>query len=222
MKQRLVSRKISPEFDNTLETVYDKIRNYTGLNNLPKSQAQKILSKDIEKKIYPKYSKKGFLPDLITWLVLFFVAVILIVIIFIGFKSIKPAMVNNDIFNATEESSKVMPRIESMYDFSDTLLVYIFFFSFISLIITAFLIRIHPIFIIPAIFFLIIMIILSFIMANAYSDLQRSSPIVANYTSTSFTKTSFIMDKLPFFVIPVAVIFIIILLSKWIYGQDGM
>lgn len=94
----------------------------------------------------------------------------------------------------------------------DNVIVLAFIFSWIAVLIFSFLIDSHPVFLIIALVFLIVILIVTASVANMYADFADSSG-VAEYAG-DFTKSRFIADHLVLFILAVGGSILVVLYGK--------
>lgn len=110
---------------------------------------------------------------------------------------------------STELTSKFTGVIDNMFLFLTIGLA-------IGAIALAALVRIHPIFLVFFIIALIIIIFVSGIMSNIYSEMASNSNLSAE--ANQLTMISFIMDKLPFIVGIIGILLMIVMYKTWETG----
>jgi hypothetical protein len=158
-------------------------------------------------------NKKGELSDMLVWVITIFIfAVGLFILAYVSpqiIGGLKTAGLNSSsaASNAIEDTQATLGvTINSGF--------LILFSGFvISMLISSFLVRTHPIFIFLYIFFLIISLVLALYVGNAYYDLQNNSVFVDNQDNTSFINT--IMNHLVEITLAVGAISLIVMFSKF-------
>jgi small-conductance mechanosensitive channel len=163
-----------------------------------------------------RLNKKGNVNDLFFYAVIFFVLVVFIIGAFVGFSKMKPALLKSEIY--TPEGEAALDKVNDVFIGFDTLLVILLIMFSIVMFISAFLIRVHPVFAIVAVISFIFVVLLSMIIANVYSQLQENEDI--KEITDQYPKTSHVMDKYPYFIVVIGLIFLIILFSKMVYNDD--
>lgn len=160
--------------------------------------------------------KKGDLPDMLIFLI---TLTIMAFGLFI-FAFIIPTIANglNDSgLNSTDESSNA---ISEMSDLGTNVMQNGFFLVFVGLImsvmITSFLVRTHPIFIFLYIFFLGITVLLGTYLGNAYETLTNT-PIFAE-TLASQTLINVVMNNITNILLGVGALSIVIIFAKFSSG----
>lgn len=163
--------------------------------------------------------KKGDLPDMLVWLISIFVLAIGIFI----FAFITPTITNALSDAGLNSSTEGTAAIESVSDIGTVTLQRGFFFLFIglsiSVMITSFLSRTHPIFLFLYILFLAVTITLGTYLGNAYQQLV-DIPIFAE-TLASQTLINLVMDNLLIITLAIGALSMIIVFSKFKSGGDS-
>ena len=122
----------------------------------------------------------------------------------------------NDSINQTDFN--VSYYVEEATETSGSMLDNVFFAVFIgimfSVIVTSFLIRGHPIFMFFYFLFIVIGVILSVILADAYHDIITNTYADFGTTADDFTKTTHIIHYLPIYLTIIGIIGMIIMFGK--------
>lgn len=158
-----------------------------------------------------KKHKKGFLGDLLLYIIILFTMAIVIVTIQIVWTAVDDGwssspnipQVSKDIINL--QATRHRPVWDNWMILA--VLGYI-----IAIIITAMAIRSHPVFGGIAFFILVILGIISVYLSNAYFSFATGAGITS--AASMFTKTQFVMDNMPYFVVGLGILFVIVLYSK--------
>lgn len=161
--------------------------------------------------------KKGFVNDGIFFIVSFFVLIVILIAVYTGYSAIMPQLTDSENAIYTVEGASNADKINDVYLSFDTLFILLFIGLACVMLISAILIKVHPVFAIIALFSFIIMVILSMILANTYTVLDENES--TSEATSKFTKISFVMDNYPLFIIPIIMLFLIILFSKAVYDE---
>ena len=166
-----------------------------------------------------KLNKRGDVTDYITFLILiFFLAVSFLIAAFVNYH-IKDIITTTDINNtdvAVDAANQIDNIIENT---TDNAFVAIFAFLIIGMIVSSFLVRIHPIFIFLYIIFLSISLFVLLPLANTY-QLLVSNPtlqVVGQYQ----TKTTWIMEHLAKIVLGVGALTMMVTFGKLMNRSPG-
>lgn len=165
-----------------------------------------------------KLHKKAFIGDLIMYTVMFFVIVIIFLVFYTGWNAIKPSLDNNKMINTTGGTAAIS-TVNSIFNYGDTLLIILFVGLIIALIISTILIRVHPVFIGISLIIFIIVVLFSFVIAEAYNKIEESPAL--HQATVQYSKTSYVMEHYPYFIIPIGAIFLIILMAKAVGNGEG-
>jgi hypothetical protein len=157
--------------------------------------------------------KKGELSDMLVFLITIFVfAIVLFIFVFIIPQitgGLRTAGMNNSVagtnaINSTE--TMLTGTINNGF-------MILFVGLILSILITSFLVRTHPIFMILYIFFLGVTILLSFYLGNVYYSMQ-TNPIFAS-ALTNATFITLVMNHIAEIVVAVGVLSLIVIFSKF-------
>lgn len=156
--------------------------------------------------------KKGELTDFFVFLItLFILAIGLFVIIYIIphiSNGLRVAGLNN-----TAEGETAIQGIDNIGSVINYGFLMLFVGLTISMMISSFLVRTHPIFLFMYIFFLAMTIILSLYLGNAYYNLQNNPIFAATMNSASFINK--IMNNIVEITLGVAALSLVIIFSKF-------
>lgn len=94
----------------------------------------------------------------------------------------------------------------------DNVIVLAFIFSWIAVLIFSFLVDSHPVFLIVALVFLVVILVVTASVANMYADFADSNGIT-EYAS-DFSKSRFIADHLVIFILAVGASILVVLYGK--------
>lgn len=154
--------------------------------------------------------KKAFLGDMMLYAVILLVFGIFFVTMFMALSKTNEGFQSS---NITQESKDIVntytSKFKGVYDnFTVTILIGVV----ITMIITAFILRNHPVFAGIAILVMILIVGVTFYLSNFWHSFAASDG-VSTYAE-QFTLTTIILNNLPKFIVVLIVIFIVILFSK--------
>jgi len=156
------------------------------------------------------------------------IALVLIVTVALGmlvskviFAHFNSAIIEGDMANT--ETTQVLTNFETGYATMDNMMMFAIIGFTIILLITAFLIPTHPIFLFINIIGIVFMSLLAGLLGNVYAEVVNtdliSDNLAYNYSSgIAFAKTTFIMQKLPWIAVAIIVLATIITYGK---GRAG-
>ena len=162
-------------------------------------------------------NKSGNIPDILMFMVILFAVVIFLVILYYVWTQLSPE------FNTA--LGGVMPEGDTKYSINDTsqqvtestltfdsMMPLLITGLLVMVLVSAFMVRSHPVFFFISIMILAIFIVLSVIFSNVYQTITDDSEI--STTSSDFSITNLFMDKLPYIILIVSVLTFIILWGK--------
>ena len=170
---------------------------------------------ELKNKIREKNSmnKRGDVTDIITFLILIFILVVGLFIFAFIIPQITQGLENAGI-NETSEAADAIDKLEI---FGTVQIQRGFFLIFVGLsiatFISAFLVRVHPIFMFLYILFIILTVFIGTYLGNAY-DQMRNIPIFAE-TMASQTLINLIFENLLTIIIAVGAISLVIVFAKF-------
>lgn len=158
-----------------------------------------------------KKNKKGFLVDLLLYVVILFSMAIVIVVFQIVWTAI------DDGWSSSSEIPQVSKDIINLQATRhrpvwDNWMILAVLGYIVAIVITAMSIRSNPVFGGIAFFIIVIIGIISVYLSNAYFSFATGAGV--STAASMFTKTQFVMDNMPFFVVGLGIIFVIVLYSK--------
>jgi hypothetical protein len=158
-------------------------------------------------------NNKGELSDMLVWVITIFIfAVGLFILAYVSPQIIGGLKTAG--LNSSSAASNAIEDTQATLGFTINSGFLILFSGFVmSMLISSFLVRTHPIFIFLYIFFLIISLILALYVGNAYYDLQNNSVFVDNQDNTSFINT--IMNHLVEITLAVGALSLVVMFSKF-------
>jgi len=164
-------------------------------------------------------NKRGDVSDIITFMVIiFFLAIALLVTAF-AVNEMKEVITGSDL-NKTNVATSSTDHMDQMI--STTIqygYISIFAFLIIGMLISAFMVRIHPVFLFIYIIFLAISIFIGVPLANTYqkvSEVDALSAIASQQTLIEWT-----MQYMPFILLGVGALSMIVTFGKLIGGRGG-
>jgi hypothetical protein len=155
--------------------------------------------------------KKGFIGDLLSYIIVLFLLAIVIVVIYYALTQINSAWQGNTGIQSQPKQmlSDYKNSFVGTFDFFYLFLVVGYF---IIIIITAYYLRSHPMFAFLAIIIMVVFGIVATHFSNAFFDVSSTAAFSAS--AGEFTFLSFFGLRLPHLVIILGVIFIIIMFAK--------
>jgi F0F1-type ATP synthase assembly protein I len=123
-----------------------------------------------------------------------------------------------NVSNYSEEVNTIMQKSKEATNILDYVFLVVFVGSIIGMILTSFTFNSHPAFFILFVIILVITVILASVFSNAYETVEEKS--IFNETKTHFPITSFIMDKLPLWIIVIGFTSILIIYAKSRYREE--
>ena len=148
-------------------------------------------------------NKKGVISIPIVILLLFVAVVILFVSSFI-FSEFKGIVSTEPAFNNTEVQSTLTDTETALFNVDNT--IFFLFIGFVVfLIISSYLIRTNPIFMVIMVILLFLITIFAFIISNTYQGLIEGGGTFGSFSLTHYPKTNFIFTNLPllFFIVDI-------------------
>jgi len=148
-------------------------------------------------------NKRGILADLVLWLAISFIAVIFFAFWIYGFNSITEKLgeidqpiLNNPDNTIANVSGQVFGQINTAQTDSLHIIAFVLiFFTALSIPVTAFIQKSHPVFFVVFILIIIVSFMMSVYISNEYESLMINE--VIGETLSEFTGASFIMLNLP-------------------------
>jgi len=157
--------------------------------------------------------KKGELTDMLVFLITIFVFAIVLFIFMFIFPSITSGLRTAGLNNSAEGASAISSVESTMVGTLNNGFMILFVGLILSVMITSFLVRSHPIFLFLYIFFLGVTILLSFYLGNVYYTMQNM-PVFASVLAQA-TFINLIMNHIAEIVTAVGVLSFIIVFSKF-------
>lgn len=108
----------------------------------------------------------------------------------------------------------VYEEAENATNIFDYVFVLVFVAGLMGIIVTSFLIRVHPLFLVALIIVGIIAVLISFPLSNAYEAFEDDAPAAMQDSFDAFPMTSHIMNNLPYYTIALVLTAGVILFSK--------
>lgn len=157
-------------------------------------------------------NKKGDINLPIVILILF-VAVIVLFFSSFFFSKFYSAVHYEPAFNNTEVQSSMANTQKSFFNLDNTIF-FLFIGFIIFLIISSYLIRTHPIFMVIMIILLFLITMFAFIISNTYQGLIEGGGEFGLYSETNYPKTNFIFYNLPILMFIVDIFSLIAMFAK--------
>lgn len=156
--------------------------------------------------------KKGDVSDGIIFVVIiFFLAVSLVIVAFVNSKF--SYIVKNTVLNESAAASDIAAGLDNMTDHSiQRAFVILFAFMIIGMMISSFMVRVHPVWIFLYILFLGIAVILAVPLANIYSEIVNNS--VLNEVASKQTAITYVMQHSIQILIGAVALSMIVLFAK--------
>jgi len=146
-------------------------------------------------------------------ILLLFVAVIVLLFSSFFFTKFYEAVEFEPAFNDTTTQSSMKDAQTGLFNVDNT--IFFLFIGFvIFLIISAFLIRTHPIFMVIMIILLFLITMFSFIISNTYQGMIEGGGEFGTFSLTHYPKTNFIFENLPLLFFIVDIFVLIAMFSK--------
>ena len=152
--------------------------------------------------------------DTMFFSIMLFVLIIAAVLSVYTFNKVTDALKEQGL---TGEALEVTEKMNSSMDFLDYFFLMVFIGMFIAMIILAFMIRTHPALFIPYILLMIITIVVSVAISNAYYAFSLEETL-ASTISAKFPIADYLMRNLPLEIGIFGIVLLIIMYSK---TQDG-
>lgn len=157
-------------------------------------------------------NKKGNL-DLVWIILILFVAVIILIFSGFFFNKFKTeiedegAFQDNETQNALEKTSTTMSNL-------DLTIFFVFIGFIIFLIVSSYLIRTNPIFVVIMVIILILITLMAMIFSNVYQGIVEGDLEIQEFVESDYPITNFIFYNLPFLVFIVDIFSLIALFAK--------
>jgi hypothetical protein len=160
-------------------------------------------------------NKRGSMLDLLVWVVICFVTIMFLGLWLYGFDKLTDALTSIDStgssINISKHAEATFGVINSKMNGLHAIAFIIMFSLALSILIGNFMIKAHPVFFIVYIFIVVIGMIFSVYVSNAYEDLMGHDEIGS--TLQGFTGGSFIMLHLPLWVTVIGLVGAILLFA---------
>lgn len=176
----------------------------------------------IKEKMKIKKNKKGSVLDVVIWVIIAFVVVLFLGLWMYGHGLITNALLDSPsevVVNATQDI--VVPVNNALGTWLKVIAFIILFGGAVSIMISNFLIKGHPVFFIVYVFMTVVAIIVSASISNRYMELL--SHVDVGSTLQQFTAVNFIMQWLPYWAAVIGIFGAIFLFIGIIRGkQEGI
>ena len=171
--------------------------------------------------------RRGAISDLFVFLVSAFVFVLIIVLLVFALttaysgilgnaSSMQDALIEG---NATTIITDSVGQAPTAYNLLPTLMVVLVVGMILSILVTSFLIRVHPVFFVPYIFIWIISIIVAVPLSNTYETIYETAVLTSTFAQ--FSGVSFIMLHLPTFIAVIGAIAGIVMFVQMIRSGES-
>jgi hypothetical protein len=161
-------------------------------------------------------NKKGVITDIILAGALLFLFVIATFFSYTVYM--KYTEKAGDELEDTDTGKLIVTESKRAFYNMDYAFLLVFIGLFISTVVTAFLIRSHPIFFVLSIMLLFIVLFSAVLFSNIFEKISES-PRVANATDT-YVIMPHIMDKLPTYIFGLVIVAFIVFFAKWRLGGE--
>jgi len=128
------------------------------------------------------------------------------------FSEVQTAFAEPDINNTA--ANLAFDQMNGMWGMFDTAILFVIIGLTIGLILTSFLIPVHPAFLVINIVGMIALIFISAVLGNVYSELIVTEGISGAVAGGVFDKTTFIMQKLPWICAVIVLLSTIVMYAK--------
>ncbi|HEC72258.1 MAG TPA: hypothetical protein ENI36_01480 [Thermoplasmatales archaeon] len=157
-------------------------------------------------------ARKGFIGDIFLYIIILFSMAIVLIAIGLVWSKLSDSFGSDA--NIPQEAKDIInlqaTKFPKIWDGWAVLAVIGYI---IAIVITAMNIRSHPVFAIFALILLIVLGVVSVYLSNTYRTFITSTADLSS-VADDFTMYNFIMDKLPYIIVSLGIVFIIILYAK--------
>lgn len=164
--------------------------------------------------------KKGSIMDIFLFMILAFITILFIVIIFYASTTIKNELNKKFSTMDVEQTAvnKTIGEVITSYSALKWGIVVIIVGMFLSIAVTGFIVRFHPIFLVAFVFLVVIAVIVSVPISNTYATLTTEKTLSSTFAE--FSTVNFIMSKLPIWIAIVGFGSAIVMFAKYIRSRD--
>jgi len=138
-------------------------------------------------------NKKGATVDNIFWSVTFFGLAIFFITIMIFWNAVNEGM--DDVWTGSSVGTGIKNNAQAAVNQFDWILAIVWVGFHLGILVTAYLLRTHPVVYIAAILIIALLTLISAPLSNAYGDLQEDSEMTT--AMSSFPMTNFILQHFP-------------------------
>jgi len=171
-------------------------------------------------------NKNGFFTDIILFGIMAFVIVMVLGVWYYGHGLIKdeitsinePVVSGSDV-NISEVGEDTFGNVHTGLATLKILSFALIFGMVLTMLVSNFIVRAHPVLFIPYLFFIILAFVLSVYISNTYEDLLTGE--VFSATLQSFTASTFIVLHLPIWITVIGFVSIIIIMVGIIKDREG-
>lgn len=139
-------------------------------------------------------NKKGATVDNFWVMIQFFGLALFFLIIFLAWSNFTSSELNADLWDSSI-GGNIKQNTTAAINNLDNILIIAYFAVHLGVIIMAFLLRSHPIVYVAGIFLVVILVMISAPISNAWEEITTDADFVSS--ASSFPKTNFVMDKFP-------------------------
>lgn len=157
-------------------------------------------------------NRKGNLDLILLVIALLFVVLMMIFFSFI-YSKVHTEFNKSPEFNTTQ-ANKILDAGDKGYRSLDWTIFWAFIAICLFLIITSYLIRTNPIFVIIMIILLLVLLLFALIISNTYETVIIGNSEIYNLVTTYYQKTNFIFSNLPYLLFIVDIFALIALFAK--------
>jgi len=159
-------------------------------------------------------NKKGSVQDIFFVIVILFIMAIIPLFLHFTINEIFTDFHNelNKSNLSTVEIDKTFERTRSVNDMFDYIFLFLSFGLIVAIIITSYLVNVHPVFFPIFVILLALAVVISVALSNAYMEIEQVAAL--NSTMTKFRITSNIMENLPILTTLIGAIALVVLYSK--------
>ena len=167
-------------------------------------------------------NKKGFLLDVIIWVIIGFITIIFFAAWIFSFNLITETLIaveSTDDLNVSDAATKTFGVVNEEMQFLEVIAFIIMFGMALAILLSNFLIKAHPVFFIVHVLMTVIAFIFAVEVSNAYEGLM-SNATLGSTLSTTFRGSSFIMLHIPTWVIVIGIVGAIFLFAGIIRDRE--
>lgn len=146
-----------------------------------------------------------------------YLAIIITTLVVTNFSSVTIFdRLNGTVFMNSIEAQTIATKVEGFYSFFDTLMPFLFFDLFFTLIVSLFFIRSNPVFFLAGVLTLIILVMYSGIFSITLLKVFQNSTLSTTFNNLVFSNK--IISSLAFFVMLIFCFVLVVLYTKFLGG----